>query len=186
MSITGRFLDQHLPHFSRNWGLFFLWGILLMLVGILAVSAVTLTTLVSVVVLGFIIFFTGCVVLIDTFTFWMGKSHGFVLHLLFAILYLAAGSLLISNPVQGSITITFLLGLLYTFLGTVRIIATLSTRLPSWGWAFFNGLISLIIGILILMSWPDSSVFVIGLFIGIDLFFLGLAYTMAAVAAKRS
>lgn len=186
MSISGRFIDQHLPHFSKNWGLFFLWGIVLMLTGVCAISAVAFTTLVSIVVLGFVIFFSGCVVLIDSITFWRGKQHGFVLHFLGALLYIGAGVLLMSNPVAGSVTITFMLGFLYAFLGIIRIAATASTRLPNWGWGFFNGLISLLIGVLIIMSWPDSSVFVIGLFIGIDLFFLGLAYSMAALAAKRS
>lgn len=182
MSITSRFLDQHISDYAKNSRLFMIWGVILMALGLLAVSATTFTTMVSVMVLGFLILFSGCVVLLDTFTFWRGKDHGFVLALLAGLLYVAAGVLLISNPVEGSVTITFLLGTIYTFLGLMRIMFSTAARLPQWGWTLANGIVTLLIGILILMSWPESSLFIIGLFVGIDMFFCGLAYTMAAVA----
>ena len=185
MSFSARFMDQHLPAYSKNSGMFFVWGLILMALGIIAVTATTFTTLVTVMVLGFLILFSGCVLILDTFTFWHGKDHGFVIHLLAGILYLAAGTLLISNPVEGSISLTFLLGVIYTVLGLLRIFFSSSLRLPQWGWSLSNGLITLLIGLLILMSWPASSLFIIGLFVGIDLFFCGLAYTMAAVAVRE-
>jgi uncharacterized membrane protein HdeD (DUF308 family) len=178
-------MDQHLSAYSQNAGKFFLWGILLMMLGVLAISTCTFTTLVSVMVLGFFLLFAGCVVILDTFTFWHGRDHGFVLHLLAGILYLAAGLLLLSNPIEGSISITFLLGVIYTVLGLTRIFFSTALRLPYWGWTLSNGIITLLIGILILMSWPASSLFIIGLFVGIDIFFCGLAYTMASVAASK-
>lgn len=183
MSLSARFLDQHLSDFRKNSGTFFVWGLLLMLIGLFCVGATTFTTLVSVMVLGFLILFSGCVLILDTFSFWRGRDHGFVMHLLAGILYLAAGVLLISNPVEGSISLTFVLGLIYTVLGIARITFATVTRLPQWGWALGNGIITLLIGLLILMSWPASSLFVIGLFVGIDLFFCGLAYAMVAVSA---
>lgn len=184
MAISGRFIDEHLHDIRKHWAFFSLWGVLLMLLGVAAISAITFTTYVSVMVIGFFILFSGCILFLDTFTFWRGKRHGFVLHLLASVLYIAAGGLLISNPVAGSVTITFLLGLLYVMLGIFRLVSVFSTRLPQWGWGMFNGLVTLAIGVLILLSWPASSVFVLGLFIGIDIFFLGLAYTMMAVGAR--
>lgn len=184
MSLSGRFLDLHLESYAKNWSKFLIWGVILMGLGIIAVSATAFTTLVTVMVLGFLILFSGCVLFLDTFTYWHGKDHGFILHLFVAILYLAAGLLLISNPVEGSVSITFLLGVIYTLLGLARIFFSSAIRLPNWGWSFSNGIITLLIGILILMSWPDSSLFIIGLFVGIDLFFCGLAYAMASIALR--
>tara|TARA_R110000868_G_scaffold203421_2_gene451230 strand:- start:129 stop:698 length:570 start_codon:yes stop_codon:yes gene_type:complete len=184
MSMSARFLDLHLDAYAKNWGKFFVWGLILMATGVFAVGATAFTTLVTVMVLGFIILFSGCVIFLDTFTFWRGKDHGFILHLLASILYLAAGLLLISNPAEASISITFLLGVIYTILGLTRLFFSTSTKLPNWGWSFSNGIITLLIGILILMSWPTSSMYIIGLFVGIDLFFCGLAYTMAALALR--
>jgi uncharacterized membrane protein HdeD (DUF308 family) len=184
MSLSRRFMDQHLSAYSKNAGMFFIWGLILMAIGIFAVTATNFTTIVSVVLLGFLILLAGSVLLIDTFTFWRGKDHGFVLSLLVSILYLAAGVLLISNPIEGSISLTFLLGTIYTFLGLARMFFYGQVQMPQWGWSFANGLITFLIGILILASWPGSSLFIIGLFIGIDLFFCGLAYTMAGVALR--
>lgn len=184
MSLTARYMDQHLSAYSKNAGMFFIWGLILMAIGVFAVTATTFTTIVSVMVLGFLLLFAGCVLFLDSFTFWRGKDHGFVLSLLASILYIAAGVLLISNPVEGSISLTFLLGVIYTFLGLARMFFYGMVKLPQWGWSFANGVITLLIGILILMSWPGSSLFIIGLFVGIDLFFCGLAYTMASVALR--
>lgn len=188
MSLSQQYLSLHLKAYSKNSGKFILWGIILMLAGILAVSASTLTSIVTVVFLGFLILFSGFVVLIDTFTFWLGKDHGFITHLLAAILYLAAGTLLLANPIEGALTITFILGIIYLLLGLTRIFFSTSIRLPSWRWGLVNGVITTLIGVLILTSGPDFKLFIIGLFIGIDIFFCGLAYTMAgfAIRSKRS
>lgn len=185
MSISARYLDLHLKAYSKNWNKFFLYGILLMIVGVAAVSATALTSLLTIIVIGFIMLFSGGVIMIDTFSFWHGRDHGFVIHFLTAVLYLAAGVILLTNPIEGAITLTFLLGVIYTMIGFARIFFSSSIRLPNWGWTLTNGVVTLILGIMILMSWPASSVFIIGLFVGIDIFFCGLAYTMAALAMRN-
>lgn len=186
MSISARYFDEHAKAYAKNWKMFFIWGLLLMATGFLAASATAFTTLVTVMVLGFFILFSGCVLFLDAFTFWQGKNHGFTWHLVVSILYLFAGVMLITNPLEGSVTLTFLLGLIYTLLGLLRIFFTTAIRLPNWGWSLANGIITLLIGILILSSWPTSSIFIIGLFVGIDIFFCGLAYTMAAFAVRQA
>lgn len=185
MGISAQYLEQHSKAYCKNWSMFFIWGLILMATGFFAVSASYFTTLLSVMVLGFLILFAGCIVLLDTFTFWMGRDHGFIWHLLISILYIAAGMMLITNPLEGSVTITFLLGLIYTVLGVMRLFFSSAIRLPNWGWSFTNGVITLLLGILILASWPASSLFIIGLFVGIDIFFCGLAYTMVAFALRK-
>jgi uncharacterized membrane protein HdeD (DUF308 family) len=184
MSLSIRFDDQHLPAFGKNWGRFLLWGIVLVILGVVAICASTIATLISVVALGFLIFFAGAVILIDTLTFWWGKWGGFFLHLLAAILYLIVGAILIMNPIEGSISLTLLLGAFYVVIGLYRIFYSTTAQLPRWGWSLFNGIISLLLGILILASWPSSALFIIGLFVGIDLVFAGWTYIMAALAAR--
>lgn len=179
-----RFSDQHLPTFGSNWAFFLIWGILLVALGVFAIIAATAATLISVMVLGFIIFFGGTVILVDTASFWWGKWGSFFLHLIVALLYLFVGLILIFNPVQASISLTLLLGIFYVIIGVFRIGNSTSIKTPRWGWVLFNGIISLILGILILASWPASSLFIIGLFVGIDLLFVGWAYIMAALAGK--
>lgn len=176
--------DQHLPAFGKNWLRFFIWGIALTILGLVAIGASTFTTIVSVVFLGFIIFISGVVMLLDTFTFWWKKWSGFLIHLVVALLYLAVGLMLIKNPIEGSMSLTLLLGIFYIIAGIFRLTVFSVVQAPRWGWGWFNGLITLILGVLIVTNWPASSLFIIGLFVGIDLLFSGWTYIMASLAAR--
>jgi uncharacterized membrane protein HdeD (DUF308 family) len=180
--ISGNRIDRSI--FSKNWAMFLVWGIALAVLGGLCIWSSTIATLVSVVFLGTLIMLSGIVIIFDTFTFWRRKGHGFALHLLMGILYLVVGGMLIESPMLGSMSITLVLGIFYLVIGIIRVIASASLRVPRWGWGFFNGVISVLIGVLILSSWPASSLFIIGLFIGIDLLFAGWAYIMAALTAR--
>jgi uncharacterized membrane protein HdeD (DUF308 family) len=185
MRFAIRFGDHHLPAFGNNWRWFLLWGIGLIVLGLLAISAATFTTLLSVILLGMLIFFSGVIMLVDSFSFWR-KKNGFFIHLLVAILYLVVGMMLIKNPVEGAISLTLLLSLFYIFLGVFRIATSAVLQLPRWGWVWLNGVVTLILGILIMMTWPaTSSLFVIGLFVGIDLVFLGWTYVMLGLAGRN-
>jgi uncharacterized membrane protein HdeD (DUF308 family) len=90
----------------------------------------------------------------------------------------------VTTPLVTSVSLTLLLGIFYTIVGISRIAFSSSVRLPQWKWGFSNGLISLLLGILILANWPDSSLYIIGLFVGVDLLFCGLAYVMVALTAR--
>lgn len=177
--------NKNLSMIGAHWGWFFLLSIALIILGVVAVGASVFTTLITMVFLGVIITIGGVVLLIDCFKSWWGKGGAFWLHLLLSILYIAAGSMLIENPVLGSMSITFVLGIFYTFVGVSRLVSSVSWKMPHWGWSFFNGLITLILGILILANWPASSLFIIGMFVGIDLIFAGWTYMMISLAAKK-
>ena len=179
-----RMTDQDLAAINRHWNWFLICGIVLIVLGCLAISASALTTIISVIFLGALLFVSGIVVIFDTFTFWWRKWSGLILHLLMGVLYLAAGVILLQSPVLGSVSLTFLLGIFYILLGVSRIVYSASLQTPRWKWNFFNGLLSLLIGILIMTSWPASSLFIIGLFVGIDLLFAGLAYIMMSLSAR--
>lgn len=185
MISSNRFVDLHLPAFGKNWGLFLFWGIALTVLGFIAIFESAFTTLFSVVAFGFLIFFAGCVLLLDTLSFWRKKWSAFLMHFGLSALYLILGLMLILNPMSGSISITLLLGIFYIVIGLFRISFVSFVQTPNWGYGLFNGLIALALGILILANWPQSSLIIIGLFIGIDLVFCGMSYLMAAIAAKR-
>lgn len=173
-----------LSAFSKNWGWFVVWGAVLVILGMLAISYSVFTSLLSVVILGFLLFISGVVILVDTFTFWLRKGSGFFLHLLMGILYLVAGVVLLSNPVSGSISLTLMFAILYLLVGIFRVIYSLSVRAPKWGWSLFSGILAILIGVLVLSEWPVSGLFIIGLFVGIDLIVSGWTYVMAGLAAR--
>ncbi len=169
--------------FSKNWLWLVIFGIALIILGLFAISAATLTTVISVILLGVLLLIGGIIEIIDAFSFWR-RTSGFVLHIIIGILYVIAGIILIDNPILGSVSITLFLGIFYVIVGLSRLFYSLSIRMTRWGWIFLNGLIALLLGILILENWPASSLVIIGLFVGIDLVFSGWAYAMMGIAAK--
>jgi uncharacterized membrane protein HdeD (DUF308 family) len=178
--------DQDLQAFQKNSNWFVAWGAILVLLGVFAISVSMMTTLISVIILGALIFAGGVVTLIDTFTFWRGKASGFLLHLTMAILYLLVGAVLVFQPAVSSIYLTLILAVFYIFIGFTRITYSISLRAPRWGWNLFNGIICVLLGILIMAQLPASGLYIIGLFIGIDLIFSGWAYLMAGIAPRSN
>lgn len=179
-----RFNNQCLHAFSKNWGWFFVWGIALLILGIITISYIIPATLISVILLGYLILISGIVIIIDALTFWWQKGSGFFIHLIMGILYFAVGIVLIKIPLEASMTLTLFLGLFYSIIGIFRILYSLSLRTPRWGWSLFNGIISLLLGIFILANWPATGLYIIGLFVGIDLIFCGWSYIMTSLAAR--
>jgi uncharacterized membrane protein HdeD (DUF308 family) len=180
----GRFNNIDLPQVGKNCGWFMLWGVILIALGTIAISAATLTTLATVIFLGVLIFLSGVIQVVDAVTLWLGKWRGFFTHVIIGLLYLAVGLILIESPITSSASITLVLGIFYVALGLARIFYSSSTRLPRWKWVLFNGLISLLLGILILANWPASGMLIIGLFVGIDLLFCGIAYLSLGFACR--
>ena len=80
--------------------------------------------------------------------------------------------------------ITLFLGIFYVLIGISRMMYSSLLRTPNWGWNFSSGILSLLLGVLIIAALPQSALFIIGLFVGIDLIFCGLTYLMVALAAK--
>ncbi|TAK73597.1 MAG: hypothetical protein EPO11_08195 [Gammaproteobacteria bacterium] len=176
--------NRHLLSYNQNWGWLLGWGIAMMIVGLIAISVATFTTLLSVIFIGSLLMIGGIVVTIDSFKSWWRQWDGFILHLAVGIFYFIVGAVLVFEPAVSSIALTFILGMLYLIVGAFRLMYSLLLRLPRWGWSLFNGFISVLIGILILFSWPASGLFIIGLFVGVDLFVAGWVYVMLALAGR--
>lgn len=170
--------------FGKNWSWFLAWGILLLCLGFVAIGAAALTTLVSVIFLGILFVCGGAILIIDSVHYWRGKGKAFFINLLIGFLYLAFGVMLIINPLVGAATLTLVLAVLFVLLGLSRVLYALTIRFPQWGWMLISGILTLILGILVAAGWPESSLFIIGIFVGIDLIFGGWAYIMAALVAK--
>ncbi len=170
--------------FGKNWGWFLAWGLLLLCLGFIAIGAVTMTTLISVILVGALFACSGVIIIIDSFHFWRGKGKPFYMNLFMGLLYAAFGVMLIINPLVGAATLTIFLAILFILIGMARIIYSITMKLPQWGWLFLSGVMSLVLGIMISVGWPQSSLFIIGIFVGIDLIFGGWAYLMAAIIGR--
>jgi uncharacterized membrane protein HdeD (DUF308 family) len=165
----------------RGW--FFVWGIVLIVLGAIAVSSSVLATLVSVVFFGWILVFAGLFTIIHAIV--RRRWHGFFLNLLAGLLYVVAGLLMVSNPAMAAVTLTLLIAMLLVVAGAFRLFVAFSLALHHRGWLILNGIIAIVLGLMIWSSWPISGLWVIGLFIGIDLIFDGWTEVMLALAAGR-
>ncbi|MGL6194862.1 MAG: HdeD family acid-resistance protein, partial [Thermoguttaceae bacterium] len=117
--------------------------------------------------------------------FWMGKWEGFMVHLVAGILYTVVGFLLLDAPLFNAVTLTFLLAAFLIVVGLIRMIGALVVQFHGWTWAVLNGGITFLLGMLIYKSWPSSGLWVIGLFVGIEIIFAGFYWIMFACALRR-
>lgn len=171
-----------LPSLRDHWGWFLALGVLFVLLGFLAIGSATLVTVTSMIFLGSLLLVGGVVQI--GYTFSIRQWSGFFLSLLSGILYAVVGFFMIIHPAATALSLTLLLAAFYTVGGIFRLVTAASIRFEHWGWAVLSGVIKLALGILIWMGWPDTGLWVIGLFIGIDLVFYGWFWILMSLTAR--
>jgi uncharacterized membrane protein HdeD (DUF308 family) len=159
-------------------------GIVLMVVGAMAVGAAFIATLATVLVFGCLLLGGGIVQVVNAF---LARSwRGFFLHILAGTLNLVVGLLMIDYPLQAAEGLTLLLACSFLVGGVVRIVYSLAERFAGSGWVLVNGIITLLLGVAIWRHWPESSWVVIGLFVGIDLMFSGWSWVMLGLLVNAT
>jgi uncharacterized membrane protein HdeD (DUF308 family) len=166
----------------RNWGWFLALGILQIILGTIAIGASVAATLVTVVFFGWLLLVGG--VLSAVHAFWRKQWRGFFLDLATGILYLVVGFLMVAEPLAAAESLTLLIAMFLLMGGIFRIIVALSGHLEHWGWVLLNGIITAGLGIMIWRQWPLSGLWVIGLFVGIEMIFYGWSLVMLSLVAK--
>ena len=153
-----------------------------MALGIVATLTAGLSTIVAVDFFGWILVIAGAGVTIHAF--WAKRWSGFFLQLLSGLLYLAAGWMLATHPELSAIAFTLVIAISFVVQGAFRIGAALSMRIDGWDGLLVSGIITLLLGLMIWNEWPLSGVWVIGLFVGIDMFFYGGWFVSLALAVR--
>lgn len=176
--VCGFFTSPEIQRMSKNWIPFLFLGLTLMILGFLAIGSSFFVTILTVAVIGVFLMVGGIIQVINAF--YTGRWSGFLLHVVLGILYLVVGFMLLDAPMLNAVTLTFLLASFFMVIGLFRIIGALTTRFPGWGWSLFNGMIAFLLGILIYKHWPSSGLWVIGLFVGIEMLFAGWYWVMFA------
>ena len=171
------------PEMIHNWGWFLAFGIVLLLLGIAAIARSVTSTVVSMMFFGWILVFAGLIEFVDAFM--VGKWAGFFLHLLAAILFAVTGVLMLARPMISAEAATFLMSMFFLMGGLYQFVYALWTHLPGYGWQALNGVVSSVLGVLLLAQWPVSGLYAIGLFVGIDLLFYGSAWIALALDLRK-
>jgi len=158
-------------------------GLLLAALGLLAVIAAFAATVTSVVLLGVLLLLAGAAQLAHAFA---DRPLDFGWRALAGALYAGAGILLVVDPVSGAIGLTLLIGLLFLMAGVLRLtLAGLAHRVGApTGWYVLAGGLDLLLALLILAGWPGTGTWVIGLFLGVELLFVGISLTVATLVAR--
>ena len=168
----------------NHWKLFLSQGILMLILGMLAVALPNISTLEIELLVGWLLIVGGFFRAATIF----GKRHmpGFWWSLLSAVLAVALGTILIARPLQGVITLTIVMTVFFVIEGVAAVLIALEYRryLRNWSWTLLSGLINLVLAYLIWNGWPSTATWVIGLYVGINLIFLGVQLIMTANAAR--
>jgi uncharacterized membrane protein HdeD (DUF308 family) len=168
---------------QRNWGWFLALGIVQIVLGMIALGEAFLMTIFSVVLLGWLLIIGGVSSIVHAFM--ERQWGGFFIDLLTGVFYCVAGFMMVANPGASALALTLVISMFLIVGGIFRIVESLVGDLPHKGWVFLNGIVSLILGILIWRQWPDSGLWVIGLFVGIEMLLYGWSLVMLASAARR-
>jgi uncharacterized membrane protein HdeD (DUF308 family) len=150
------------------------YGILSLIFGFIGLYISTMMTITTILILGIFILIVGIVFIVESFSSpdWQGK----LLNLGLSILYIGAGVVTIVNPLAAAVWFTLFLAVFLAMIGILRIIIAfqIKNKTRGWAWVAFGGLLNLLLGVLVYIGWPESGLWVIGMFISIELIIHGI------------
>lgn len=160
-------------------------GFVYAIVGLIALASILKATVASVFVVGIMMVIGGIAEVVNAFQL---KSWGrFLLWLVLGLLYVFAGIVTFANPLLAAALLTLMLGAALVVSGIMRIAVGFSMKDGApWGWAVLSGVITLLLGCLILARWPVSSLYVLGIFLGVDLLMAGISWIGIGFGLKRA
>ena len=118
-------------------------------------------------------------------SFWAGSWGGFLVQMLVGMLYLAASFVMIKDPVITVVVVTAYVAITFMVLGLFRIIAAMNIRYPQWAWSLLNGCVTFLLGMIILRDFRQGDWWIIGLLVGIEMIFAGVAWIMLSLEIRR-
>jgi uncharacterized membrane protein HdeD (DUF308 family) len=170
-----------------HWKAILIEGILLVVLGLAAMILPPLASLAVTIFLGWMFLISGIAGL--ALTFWARGMPGFWWSLLSAILAIGAGIILLVQPVQGTLTLTIVVGVYFLAEGVATIMYALEHRRElseRWSWLLIAGIVDIVIAGLIIAGLPGSALWAIGLLVGINLLFGGMSLIGMALAARNA
>ncbi len=166
-------LSHSSPHLATTswWGALLL-GVVFIAAGLFVLGDVALATVISAIVIGFVLLIAGASEVIHAFS--APHWRGLALRLLIGALYGIGGAALIADPLAASVLLTFVFAIALIASGVVRIFQSFQY----WQWfgslLLLSGIVGILAGFVILAKWPVSGLWVLGTLVGIDLLLHGI------------
>ncbi|MCP3373100.1 HdeD family acid-resistance protein [Bradyrhizobium cajani] len=177
-------LGSGIAALHAKWGWIVALGVVYLIAGFVALGSVVMATVASVLVVGAMMIVAGVAEIIGAFQL---KSWGkFLVWALLGVLYVVAGFLTFQNPLLAAVLLTLFLGASLIASGAIRLFLAFSMKRETpWVWVALSGAITLLLGLLIVARWPVNSVYILGLFLGIDLIMAGAGWIGLGFSLKR-
>jgi uncharacterized membrane protein HdeD (DUF308 family) len=176
---------ESLAPLHAKWGWIVALGVVYLIAGVIALGSVVAATVASVFVVGIMMMIAGVAEVINAFQV---KTWGrFFFWLILGILYIVAGFVAWDNPLLTAVWLTLFLGAALVASGIVRIFLGFNMQHGSpWMWVVASGVITLLLGLIILAHWPFSAVYTLGIFLGVDLVFAGASWIGIGMALRNA
>lgn len=172
---------------SHHWGWFLFEGIVLVILGLAAILLPKAATFAATVLIGWLLLLSGIIGLISTIR--ARRAPGFGWSLLSAVLGIGAGVLLLIWPLSGAFSLTAILIFFLIAEGVISVFYALEHRKGfsgRWGWMLASGIVDILLGLILLAGLPGTALWALGLLLGINLIFGGVALIMMALSARPS
>ncbi len=179
MAATASEIVRH----ASGWSI--LWGVLLVVLGMLAIGSPFLAALAVNALIAWLIVFAGVVHLVLAF-----HTHGagsVIWKLLVGVAYMLFGIYLITHPVLGVVSLTLVLASLFLVEGILNIVLFFKMRhLRGAGWVIFDGIVTIVLALMIYVGWPSSAAWAIGTLVGVSMIISGVSRIMISVAVRKA
>jgi uncharacterized membrane protein HdeD (DUF308 family) len=155
--------------------------------GATAVVLPPIATLAVTILFGWLFLVSGIVGLVTSF--WMRHAPGFWWSLLSAVLGIVVGGMLLGSPLTGAFSLTLVLIAFFLIEGAVSIMFALDHKRElsgQWGWMLMSGIVDLALAIMIFAGLPSTAVWAVGLLVGVNMIFGGIALIAMALHARKS
>jgi uncharacterized membrane protein HdeD (DUF308 family) len=172
--------------FAAHWKLFFVQGVVMVILGVLAILAPVAASIAVAIYVGWLLLISGVIGLIAIVS--THHVHAFIWSLITAALSVVVGVLLVLMPVQGAISLTIVLTAFFIAEGVFQTTVAIASRqvlAGTWVWMLLSGLADLVLAAIIIAGWPGTAVWALGLLVGVNLLTSGWAIVVAAFAGRR-
>ena len=160
------------PQLKSSRSVLIILGVLQILFGFIALSTPWTASVAISEVISILFVITGVVQFFQVIHSHFGSKLRFAVGILISLLYIFAGCFLLFNPEKAVVTITFVIGWFFVIKGAILLTESIRTK-KTKGWLIFNAAITLILGLLILIDIQGGALWIIGILVGINLFFTG-------------
>ena len=177
--------NHALAALKDHWAWLLAFGIAFLVLGAIGVASAVLLTIVSVVIFGALLIAGAALQLVESYR--AGRWRGRWPHLLVALVYGIAGTIMLVDPVDASVGLTLVLGILLLATGLMRVAFALQMRpTRGWGWMLAAGMAAAVLGTIVLAAWPQAALWMIGLLVAIELMMNGWLLVLLALAVRRA